>query len=121
MKGGFCYGLYSGIDDLPEDLQPEFKNNLIAEQAIHASTAKAFDRFSNQNQPEVLEEGTRVRWIKRQNATSFEREATVIYDNTSSVLVQFDSFNSPSWVSKADLAKIVNHEKKYDTIDGNDE
>ena len=55
----------------------------------------------------MLHEGDRVRWVKRQNATNLEREATVIYDNISSVLVQFDNISSPAWVSKADLTKIV--------------
>ena len=108
IKGGYCFGLYTGSDDLPAELQPNFKNNAVAEEAIQASVGRAFDKFTDDKQPELLEKGLRVRWIKKQNATSFEREATVIYDNKSSVLVQFDNFTSPSWVSKSDLTKIVN-------------
>lgn len=109
IKGGFCYGLYAGSDELPEELHPEYKNNSIAEDAIQVSLAKAYDRFTNHKQPETLNEGDRVRWTKRQNAISLERDATVIYDNISSVLVQFDNISSPAWVAKADLTKIINN------------
>merc|ERR1739845_305128 len=109
IKGGFCYGLYAGSDEIPEELHPDYKNNDIAEEAIQLSLAKAYDRFDNRKQPEKLQEGERVRWTKRQNATSLERDATVIYDNISSVLVQFDNINSPAWVSKSELTKIIHN------------
>ena len=85
----------------------EYKNNEIAESALQTSLSKAYDKFCNQSKPETLEVGTRVIWTKRQAATTFRRQATVIYDNISSVLVQFDDSDSPKWVRKKDLTKVI--------------
>ena len=107
MKGAFCDGLYDGTDDLPDDLKPKYTNNEYAEEAINKGLNLAFDKFTDKKQPEMLEAGTKVRWIMKRGTSNFEREAVVLYDNISSVLVQFNCSDTPKWVRKADLTLIV--------------
>jgi hypothetical protein len=107
MKGAFCDGLYDGTDDLPDDLKPKYTNNEFAEEAVNKGLNLAFDKFTDKKTPEMLSPGDNVRWILRRGTANLEREAVVLYDNISSVLVQFKCSDTPKWVRKSDLTKIV--------------
>ena len=107
MKGGYPFGLYDGTDELPEELKPNYNNNEFAEQAVSLGLGKAFEKFQTLKKPEALKEGQRVKWTKKQNATRLQRLATVLHDNISSVLVQFDNIKNPEWVRKTDLTKLM--------------
>ena len=95
------------MDDVPDDLQPNYTNNALVDEAIARCDLKNYEQFEDQSDKivEMLSPGQRIKWTKCVK-TTLVRTGTVIYDNKSSVLVQFDTLSSPSWVSKRDLTKL---------------